>query len=87
MKEMLLQKKRAAKAKKKPRVEEDPAERVTATGDFQGFNLVYQHSRYDAHQPPICVYIPSPEMLFKLMRSSIGCHEPEDLWIYDKEDS
>ena len=60
MKEMLLQKKRMSKVKKKiPRKEDDPAERVTATGDLEGFNLVYLHNRYQGHQPPICVYIPS----------------------------
>lgn len=30
----------------------------------------------------MCVYIPSNEVLFKMMRACIGCENIEDLWIY-----
>ena len=30
----------------------------------------------------MCVYIPSNEVLFKMMRACIGCENIEDLWFY-----
>lgn len=33
----------------------------------------------------MCVYIPSNEILFKLMKACIGCDKIEDLWIFNKK--
>ena len=30
------------------------------------------------------VYIPSPDLLFKMMRACIGCQSIKDLWIYNE---
>lgn len=48
-----------------------------------GTDLVYPIERYQSEYiAPLCIYIPSDELLFKLMRSCIGCDYIEDLWIY-----
>ena len=55
----------------------------TETFDEQRLvNLVYQAQRYIEDCSPMCVYIPSNEVLFKMMRACIGCDNVEDLWIY-----
>lgn len=32
----------------------------------------------------MCVYLPTNDVLFKLMRASIGLDKVEDVWIYNK---
>lgn len=50
--------------------------------DIGDVNLVYEKKRYIDVQSPLCVYLPSQELLFKMMRSCIGCQKKEDLWFY-----
>ena len=49
-------------------------------------NLVYLEKRYISDQSPMCVYLPSNEILFKMMRACLGCDEVEDLWIYEPQE-
>lgn len=44
-------------------------------------NLVYQRKRYDPCRSINSVYIPSRELLFKMMKACISCDLKEDLWI------
>jgi hypothetical protein len=46
-------------------------------------NLIYSQNRYTPEHSPLCVYIPSAEVLFKLVRACQGCKKLEDLWIYN----
>jgi hypothetical protein len=48
-------------------------------------NLVYHTARYLNDSSPMCVYIPSKEILFKMMKACIGVDKPQDLWIYNEE--
>lgn len=43
-------------------------------------DLVYEESRFTKGNAPKCIYVPSPILMFKLMRSCINCINPEDLW-------
>lgn len=45
--------------------------------------MAYADSLYVSDRSPMCIYMPSNEVLFKLMRACIGCEKIEDLWIYD----
>ena len=45
-------------------------------------DLTYTIDRYVEENSPVCVYIPSKLMMFKMMKACIGCHQPEDLWIH-----
>lgn len=42
-------------------------------------------SKYKEEVSPDSVYLPSNELLFKMMRACVGCEEVEDLWIYNKQ--
>ena len=46
-------------------------------------NLIYDVDRYLEEMSPMCVYIPSRELIFKMMRACVGCTKVEDLWIYN----
>ena len=48
--------------------------------------MAYHDSLYDKDRSPMCIYMPSNEVLFKLMRACIGCEKAEDLWIYTCSD-
>ena len=37
-------------------------------------NLTYHLDRYFEENSPICVYIPSKLLVFKMMKACIGCH-------------
>ena len=45
-------------------------------------DLIYMPNRYDEVHSPLCVYIPSKALLFKMVRACLGCKSVEDLWIY-----
>lgn len=45
-------------------------------------DLVYHESRYTEEYSPYVVYLPGDDLLFKLMRSCLGCKQVQDLWIY-----
>lgn len=47
---------------------------------------VYPQSYYRPGQSPSCVYIPSREIMFKMMRACIGIQEEDDLWINNDVD-
>ena len=44
------------------------------------YDLVYHKSRMTALMSPMCNYIPSNEITFKMMRACIGLFAKEDLW-------
>ena len=44
------------------------------------YDLIYNKSRMTALYSPMCNYIPSNEITFKLMRACIGLFSKEDLW-------
>ena len=48
-------------------------------------HLVYKASRFDEKISPNCIFIPSQEFLFKMMRACIDAKTPEDLWIYNDQ--
>ena len=48
-------------------------------------NLAYRAERYHSGFPS-CLYLPSNDVLFKLMRACIGVERIQDLWIYCDED-
>ena len=39
--------------------------------------------RYKEDMSPSCVYIPSNDVLFKMMKATIGSKVIKDLWIYN----
>lgn len=45
---------------------------------------VYPDSRYTPGNSPYCIYIPSHEVMLKLMRACIRVQKKEDLWINRK---
>lgn len=47
-------------------------------------DLAYDIDRYLEHSSPMSVYIPAPDLLFKMMRACIGCQSIKDLWIYNE---
>ena len=47
-------------------------------------NLAYKAERYGSGLPS-CIFLPSNDVLFKLMRAGIGIQKIEDLWIYTEE--
>ena len=40
----------------------------------------YQYCRYVKEHSPACLYIPSKQVMFKLMRACIHVEGPQDLW-------
>ena len=52
--------------------------------DVKLCDLVYPVPRYHDDRSPMCLYIPSPLMLFKLMRACIGVEKITELWIYNQ---
>ena len=46
--------------------------------------LVYPKYKYIQGNSPYCIYIPSSEVMFKLMRSCIGVKEPENVFFFNK---
>lgn len=42
---------------------------------------VYPEFRYKKGFSPYCIYIPTKEMMLKIMRACIGVKKKEDLWI------
>jgi len=49
-------------------------------------DLVYHPSRYDPHYAPYVVYLPTDEVMFKMMRACLRCQEAQDLWVVPEED-
>ena len=43
---------------------------------------VYPKSRYISQNSPNCIYIPSKEIMLKLMRACIKVSKPEELWLF-----
>jgi hypothetical protein len=44
-------------------------------------DLAYERKRYIQDNSPYCIYLPSKEIMFKLMRACIKCEEISELWI------
>ena len=53
------------------------------TNEAKAYDFTYQISRYHEDWSPMAVYIPSNDVLFKMMRATIGVTRVEDLWIYN----
>ena len=45
-------------------------------------DLAYPIKCYFEDNSPSCIYIPSNETLFKMMKACVGCQFPEDLWMF-----
>ena len=45
-------------------------------------DMVYPDSRYIDGNSPVAVYIPTPEVMLKMMRACIEVKDPKDLWIH-----
>jgi hypothetical protein len=43
-------------------------------------DLVYDESRFKKGESPKCIYVPSPILMFKIMRACINVIKKEDLW-------
>ena len=46
--------------------------------------MVYDISRIGTKNSPFVVYVPRPEMMFKIMRACINVSDPGELWINAK---
>ena len=46
--------------------------------------LCYAETRLIPKRCPTVIYVPSKEMMFKMMRACIGVKKKEDLWIYNQ---
>jgi hypothetical protein len=44
-------------------------------------DLVYDESRYNEKHSPYVIYLPSDDVMFKLMRACLHCEAVGDLWI------
>jgi hypothetical protein len=71
---------------KKPRVRRKTTKKLVkkeVSGTF--VDLAYPVKCFNEETSPSCVYIPSCEIMFKLMKACVGCSTPEDLWIFKME--
>ena len=48
-------------------------------------HLIYKASRFHEKHSPNCLFLPSSDFLFKMMRACIGAKSPEELWIYNSD--
>ena len=48
-------------------------------------DLVYPFHRYSPDYSPTFIYLPSPSLLFKMMKACIGVQTYKDLWIYNSD--
>lgn len=44
-------------------------------------NLVYPKARYAKGQSPLMIYIPSKQIMLKIIRACIGCNIVEEIWL------
>ena len=44
---------------------------------------LYHSSRSDLNRSPLCMYIPSKDLMIKMMKACIGKSDPLQLWIYN----
>ena len=56
-----------------------------STLDKTCVNLVYHINRYIEDCSPMCVYIPSNEVMFKMMRACLEVKEIKDLWMFNEK--
>ena len=45
--------------------------------------MVYPKERYNEGNSPYTIYIPSKDIMFKLMRACIHAEDPTDLWFWN----
>jgi len=43
-------------------------------------DLVYHENRYKEQYSPYVIYLPSNDVMFKMMRACLGCDKADDLW-------
>jgi len=48
--------------------------------EFTAEKLIYPAYKYNKEWSPTCVYIPSKQMLLKIIRACMGVLKVEDLW-------
>jgi hypothetical protein len=48
-------------------------------------HLIYKPSRFVEKHSPNCIFLPSQDFLFKMMRACIGAKVPQDLWFYNSK--
>ena len=46
---------------------------------------IYPESRFDSGTSPTVIYIPSRDVMSKMMRACIGVTDPKDLWIFNPQ--
>ena len=51
--------------------------------DEQITTLIYPKELYDSHEMPNCIYIPSDEIMIKIMRICLFVKNESELMIYD----
>jgi hypothetical protein len=67
---------------------EDPNREINGNNDLdekermpeKPNDWVYGKSRYFKAFSPSCIYIPTNQVMLKLMRACLGVERPEDLW-------
>ena len=47
---------------------------------------IYAEVRYNENYSPICIYLPSNDLLFKMMRAAIGIEDIKDLWFWSGQE-
>ena len=52
--------------------------------DEKRLKLIYFKQRYSENSP-MTVYIPTKDIMFKMMRACLGCQNIEDLWIFNED--
>ena len=53
--------------------------------DEDTIKLIYPRDRYTSEHSPMTIYIPTREIMFKMMRACLGCKNVEDLWIFHED--
>ena len=44
-------------------------------------DIIYPLTRFHPKDTPMIIYIPSKEIMFKMMRACVNCKTPEELWV------
>ena len=44
-------------------------------------DMVYGPTRYIKGFSPYCIYIPTKEIMVKIMRACVGVKDPKELWV------
>jgi hypothetical protein len=58
----------------------DPNCNMLGDQEFTPENLIYPEYKYSKEMSPLCVYIPSKQLLLKILRACMGVEEVKELW-------